>query len=617
MGEKTNAKATARGSKEAREKRDQANIQDGSAPSETPVRRSAEKPSKDIKKPTAQRISTDREPAGETTRASGQTATDGTAGKGKKASAQGGNQKASAGRGGNAESNRAAAAREKVARSLASGGAQAKEALGQTEALTGIALGCFLAWVPMTFQSLNIVGDAGEPVLDAVYLISILALLATQIFIGVRHAQCGRWIARRPVRVGAAAVMMLSTLLLPLAAGSAGDGLPLGSFALGAFATEAAGVLSGVSSGIFLAQFGILVSKFSAKATAAIAAIGYILMSALFCVYSFFGPLESCLFAASMPAISAFLRDLGASTAKGKAAISERALPMQALPENADDRRNLNHLTITLALSSALIGCANELARTLYIQMGIAGSGSGNYALIQAGGALIVGLGATIIMLALVSMKTPKAPEYCYRIVLLFLVLGSLLLPTPLIYPIGVITPYAINAASFQCFGIMAWVLICGTCHQYPTASVRTFSLIRAGWTFGPIVGLLIGRFVVHYTPFGLPEVFACALVGGVFAMLTTMTFTERDLAFAVNLLPTDKKRRFTDKCLAVAARCGLSERETEIMTLFAKGRNLAYIQEQLCLSKSTVSTHRQHIYQKLGVHSSQEMIDLIQEEKA
>ena len=57
--------------------------------------------------------------------------------------------------------------------------------------------------------------------------------------------------------------------------------------------------------------------------------------------------------------------------------------------------------------------------------------------------------------------------------------------------------------------------------------------------------------------------------------------------------------------------------RETEIMTLFAKGRNLAYIQEQLCLSKSTVSTHRQHIYQKLGIHSIQEMIDLIQEEKA
>ena len=38
-----------------------------------------------------------------------------------------------------------------------------------------------------------------------------------------------------------------------------------------------------------------------------------------------------------------------------------------------------------------------------------------------------------------------------------------------------------------------------------------------------------------------------------------------------------------------------------------------AYIQETLVLSKSTVSTHRQHIYQKLGIHSQQELIDLIQ----
>ena len=177
--------------------------------------------------------------------------------------------------------------------------------------------------------------------------------------------------------------------------------------------------------------------------------------------------------------------------------------------------------------------------------------------------------------------------------------------------------PYALNSAAFQCYGILAWVLICGACHQYPATSVRVFQFVRAGWTFGPLIGMLIGRFVVNCTPFELAQVFPCAVLGAVLVMMAAMAFTEHDLAFAVNLLPTDRKRRFIDKCLAVAARCGLSERETEIMTLFAKGRNLAYIQDQLCLSKSTVSTHRQHIYQKLGVHSSQEMIDLIQEEKA
>ncbi|MFR5091378.1 MAG: response regulator transcription factor [Adlercreutzia equolifaciens] len=47
-------------------------------------------------------------------------------------------------------------------------------------------------------------------------------------------------------------------------------------------------------------------------------------------------------------------------------------------------------------------------------------------------------------------------------------------------------------------------------------------------------------------------------------------------------------------------------------MIMFAKGRNLAYIQEELFISKSTVSTHRQHIYKKLGIHSQQELLDLV-----
>ena len=82
-----------------------------------------------------------------------------------------------------------------------------------------------------------------------------------------------------------------------------------------------------------------------------------------------------------------------------------------------------------------------------------------------------------------------------------------------------------------------------------------------------------------------------------------------------MDILPLERRERFQDKCRLIIERYGLSEREGEIMIMFAKGRNLPYVQEELCLSKSTVSTHRQHIYQKLGVHSAQEMIDLIQKE--
>ena len=80
-----------------------------------------------------------------------------------------------------------------------------------------------------------------------------------------------------------------------------------------------------------------------------------------------------------------------------------------------------------------------------------------------------------------------------------------------------------------------------------------------------------------------------------------------------MDILPLERRERFQDKCRLIIERYGLSEREGEIMIMFAKGRNLAYIQDKLFISKSTVSTHRQHIYKKLGIHSQQELLDLVQ----
>ena len=60
-----------------------------------------------------------------------------------------------------------------------------------------------------------------------------------------------------------------------------------------------------------------------------------------------------------------------------------------------------------------------------------------------------------------------------------------------------------------------------------------------------------------------------------------------------------------------VAQSYGLSSRETEIFLLLAQGRSRPYIRDSLYLSKNTVATHIRHIYEKLGVHSQQELIDL------
>ena len=65
--------------------------------------------------------------------------------------------------------------------------------------------------------------------------------------------------------------------------------------------------------------------------------------------------------------------------------------------------------------------------------------------------------------------------------------------------------------------------------------------------------------------------------------------------------------------CAVLASDRGLTPREHEIMGYLARGRNAAYVQEKLVLSRNTVKTHVANIYAKLGVHSQQELIDMVE----
>ncbi|WP_139650974.1 response regulator transcription factor [Raoultibacter phocaeensis] len=67
------------------------------------------------------------------------------------------------------------------------------------------------------------------------------------------------------------------------------------------------------------------------------------------------------------------------------------------------------------------------------------------------------------------------------------------------------------------------------------------------------------------------------------------------------------------DNCRTVAERFGLTKRESEVLELLARGRTSPVIQEKLFLSHNTVKTHVRHIYTKMGIHSQQELIDIVE----
>lgn len=46
---------------------------------------------------------------------------------------------------------------------------------------------------------------------------------------------------------------------------------------------------------------------------------------------------------------------------------------------------------------------------------------------------------------------------------------------------------------------------------------------------------------------------------------------------------------------------------------MLARGRNGQYVMDHYVISRNTVKSHVKHIYAKLGVHSQQELIDLVE----
>lgn len=111
----------------------------------------------------------------------------------------------------------------------------------------------------------------------------------------------------------------------------------------------------------------------------------------------------------------------------------------------------------------------------------------------------------------------------------------------------------------------------------------------------GSMVALFAGYVLIGLRKFSFKE----AIEGIVPADLGAKAKTAEDL--------------LTTRCAAIAERCRLTPRETEVFGMLARGRNREYIQDKLVVSRSTVKTHVRHVYEKLGIHSHQELIDLVE----
>jgi DNA-binding CsgD family transcriptional regulator len=108
-----------------------------------------------------------------------------------------------------------------------------------------------------------------------------------------------------------------------------------------------------------------------------------------------------------------------------------------------------------------------------------------------------------------------------------------------------------------------------------------------------------------------------CLLFISILALATLLAkegFASRYLLSDLNnVIPKNGSEQGVDyRCATVAAAYNLSVREHDVLRYICKGRSKPYIAEALCLSENTVATYTRRLYSKLGVHSKQELLDLV-----
>lgn len=73
-------------------------------------------------------------------------------------------------------------------------------------------------------------------------------------------------------------------------------------------------------------------------------------------------------------------------------------------------------------------------------------------------------------------------------------------------------------------------------------------------------------------------------------------------------------RRYWVEPCDAVADMYRLTAREREVLELMARGRDMPYMGETLCISRNTLKMHIRHMYTKLDAHSRQDVISIVEE---
>lgn len=504
-----------------------------------------------------------------------------------------------------------------------------------------LGLAFYWAWVAMVFYSHALIPGASlehpgleSQLVDSIWLWAtwshMLGLLAV-VAVGCRIGSLVSFAAGRVIgAVGVAA----GTALVPVELTLVGVGDPLCQPVV--LATT---VVMGLASAWLVLQWAELYGWMRPSVVVAASTLSFALGLAIYFVLFAFPPLVGTVTSALLPLCSllALLECRKRLVAEGA---SKPAPPRTGKVESA-----VSSLALALPIVSVFIfALCGEMLRAF--SLSIAGASVDSMGAIYLVGGLVglIALSAYVLVPKRAPAGGPPSSTRQFAIPLLrgvFLFMAAAFLVAPFLAGSALAVSYGIFGAGFWCFRAITWAVCFSLCRKRGVRPVVAIGVLDATYALSVVVGSSLNGWLTEALKVGTTEITTVSLIA-VFALMFMALFVlngpnvralfdaEADVGAVENAedvggaAGAEGARGITvaegagvDPVAATIARLAsarsLTPREAEVAVLLAKGRSLPFVQDELFISAGTAQTHARHIYKKLGVHSRQELIDLVE----
>lgn len=459
------------------------------------------------------------------------------------------------------------------------------------------------AWVYLIFlgSAASFVTWNGAPVPSLAFTVSTAALIAT-LFLSALKAEALCALMSRPgVRWCAPALLVLGTAAIT---STTLEGAPAVALCV------AGGVTTGMGSGLVDLGYGELYRNVPSQQTAFEAPFAFLLAAVVYFVSWWLPPAGACLLACLIPLASCAILFGPLKVWSPSAVPAVRPVPIP-----------VTWFAVRIGVCACLVGLADGLVRAVFMDVG--GMAARDFYHVPF-------LIASVVTVALIwgSLRLARTFDlrWVYKVTVWIMAFVFQLLP---IF-VGTAAQSVLALAGYGTFNVLIWMLLADTAYTYRLSAVTVFGI---GWsmvTLGVFLGSLAGDAAVALlAPFSARVLSAVALIATCAVLCSYMfVLKESDLVRmteAAEHASGDKRPgqagerqppRFVSRCRDIAARYGLTERETDVMIEYAKGHSYAMLMEDMNLSRGTLTTHLRHIYQKMDVHSKQEFLDIIEGRK-